>query len=150
MDPALEVEAEVDLARLVVLAVGRPHRHQAGEEERPVEGRPQPQLAADGEVAQHGQGHAEQEPEQERVLKGGRHPYFFSVWGSGPCRPLTALLSTLSLGLVVDADLEGVVLDAHDGPEDAGVDDHLVPRLEPFTISSSFFCLVFMGRMRTK
>ena len=87
-------------------------------------------------------------PEDEGVLEGGRH--LLLLRGGGPWSAGDGALQHLDPGLVVDAHLEGVVLDAHDGAEDAGVEDDLVAAFRLLTISSSFFCFCFMGRMRTK
>ena len=47
VDPAPQVEAELDLAGLVRPRVGRPDRHHAGDQEGAVEGGPHAQLLAD-------------------------------------------------------------------------------------------------------
>ena len=90
--------------------------------------RPAQLLAHEG-VGEPGQGGGEHEPEDEGVLRGREA----STSSPSRARALEAghgALEDLDPGLVVDADLEGVVLDAHDGAEDAGVDDHLVPGLQ--------------------
>ena len=96
VDAAAQVEAELDLARLVPHRVGRPEGHPAGDQERAVEDGAGAQLLAHERVGEAGQGGGEHEPEDEGVLRGREastsSPYRGSAW-----RPATALFRTLIL-----------------------------------------------------
>ncbi len=127
VDAALQVEAQLDLPGYAVPLVRGPDHDQAGDQESAVEHRPDEEFLADEHVGKPGQGGGEHQPERVgvRVVEEGRH-LLLRFRGFGSLEAGHGALQDLDPGLLVDANLEGVVVDAHDGAEDAGRDDHLV------------------------
>src|SRR5262249_12606217 len=120
----------------------------ARDQERTVEGRPKPQLLADRRVADSAQRGGQYEPKNDWIVEPGCH--HFSVDRGWPWSPAMALFRTLSLVFSSTRTWKASSSTATMVAKMPGLTMTLSPAFSVFTVSSSFFCLVRMGRIRTK